>query len=137
MTIVAMSRARIRFRFSSMSASPTPTLEQELKPEHPAPERGAVRYRITVGIFHMFPDAIHLHLHEPVQRPVHAESQHAVATGKDRLRSGIAERLVESRPDAVEPQSLDARRHFDASDTALEQRCRRLQRPLLVFAGHH
>ena len=54
-------------------------LKHELEPEDAAPDRPAVRYRITIGVFKMFPYQVDLQFGEPVQRPVRTNSECSIA----------------------------------------------------------
>ena len=69
----------VRARFSSIPALPRFRLQHELQPDNPAPERAAVRNRVTIGVFKMFPDGIDLQLRKAIQYPVHAHGDDTVA----------------------------------------------------------
>src|SRR5258708_29985720 len=97
---------KIRRHCRTMTA-PLRRSKHELEPNHPTPERVAVRYRTTLEVVELFPDGVDLYLDEPVQRPVDAERQGVIPARINRLRTGIAQRFIQARRRAVEPHALE------------------------------
>src|SRR5262245_45222299 len=110
--------------------------EHELKANDPTPERRAIQYRITFGVVHVFPDAVELELHEPVEGPVDAQGQHAIGLRENRLGAGIAECLV-GAAGAVEPDPLDSTGQFHGAPTALKELAVGLVRTRLALTGQN
>src|SRR5436190_4530411 len=95
-------------------------LQDELQANDSAPERGAIWYRITFDVFHMFPDPVDLDFDEAVNRPIHPQCHRAIAGRQDRLRARTAKRVV-CAADAVEHQPLVTRGELHRTPSALQE----------------